>query len=445
VLRGHWTRGDIPQSTGGDIMAKALRWAVVLPLLAAGPTWAAVGELKCVSIDRKTMAAAGFEPQSLDAHAVAAPKGCGTVYGKAMVADFTPRGTVLAVALDSADVGAKHPDLVRFDFTGKRRFEGAPTVPLKRGMSERAARRSGFMPAGEYYHFGPATLKVSRGGRTFPVSVTGQYYIGNDGSGPHSYVLLTLCSATEGSCRFGGKVYGVRVVDGNSNFRFGDGRGLKQKDGTVIRADKLRGSLADRVWIDTTSGTFKTPSMQVHCGQLARVDGVLYRVSVREDGTKITAEPAGVGTGGIVVPGDKWSVTLIGTKNVLDLRGGGKPVDVPADQYVVADWEGFFDSDVPAKPHRIRSGYYVMFGHQKGKVFDVRAGAVTKIGVGAPLTATVTVSQSEGTVKLNALVMDASGSRVSYVHGPAGRPPAPKVTIYNDQREAIYSTTLKYG
>ena len=61
------------------------------------------------------------------------------------------------------------------------------------------------------------------------------------------------------------------------------------------------------------------------------------------------------------------------------------------------------------------------------------------------MTATVAVSQSQGTVQLDGIVTDASGARVSYLYGPKGRPPAPKVTIYNDKREAIYSTSLKYG
>ena len=41
--------------------------------------------------------------------------------------------------------------------------------------------------------------------------------------------------------------------------------------------------------------------------------------------------------------------------------------------------------------------------------------------------------------------MDASGARVSSLYGPKGKPPAPKVTIYNDKRERIYSTSLRYG
>ena len=235
------------------------------------------------------------------------------------------------------------------------------------------------------------------------------------------------------------------MLDNNSNLRFGDGLGISQKDGQVVHDAGWRGLVADRVCIDTASGTYRTTGAHAYCGQLVRVDGAWYRLTVSQDGSGITVEPGDGGTGRIVVPGDKWSVTLIGTKNVLILSGGAEPIDVPADQYVAANYEGSIDSGDSSRPHRLRSGHEVMTGTAKGKVFDVKAGAVAKITVGAPLTATVAVSQSEGVLQLNALVTDASGARVSYLYGPKGRPPAPKVTIYNDKREAIYSTSLKYG
>ena len=426
-------------------MRKPLCWAGILSWLVAAPAWAAVGDLKPISIDPRKMAAAGFEPEPIYTRdVVGAPEGCGTVHPRARVATLAAPGLQVTVALDSAEADANHPDLVRFDFTGTCRFQGAPTVRLKRGLSERTSRRSGLLRGGEYYHFGPATRKAPCGGTTRPVSVTGEYFAGS-GDGKWRYVWLTLVAATEGSCRLGGKVCGVRVVDGTNNLRFGDGLGMTQKDGRVVHADQWRGFLADRVWIDTTSETFRSPKVRVSCGQLARVGGTRYRLRVREDGLRISAEPAGVGIGRVLLPGDKWSVTLVGTGNVLRLRGGKAPVDVPADRYVAAGYEASFQSGVANKPHRIRSGSYVLAGRQKGKVFNVKAGEVTSITVGGPLTATVAVSQAKGTVRLNALVTDASGARVSSLYGPKGKPPAPKVTIYNDKRERIYSTSLKYG
>jgi len=414
-------------------MRKALCWALIVPCIVAAPVWGAVGELKLIALDPQTLAAAGIQPPSIYTRSlVAAPKGCGTVHPQAKVATLTAGSIKVAVALDSTNAGAKHPDLVRFDFTGKGRFQGSQTLPLRRGVDPRAVRLSGLMQGGEYYYFGPATLQVPRGQTTVPVSVRGQYFVGSG-------------RRVEGSCRFGGKGYGVRVVDGNSNLRLGDGLRLTQKDGRVINPARSSGGLiGDAVLIDTTSATFKASKAQTFCGQVARVDGEWYRLGISEDGTRISATHE-AGTGKVLIPGDRWSVTLIGTKNVLKLSGGKEPVDVPVDQYVAANYEASVNSDVPAKPYRLRSGYYVLIGREKGKVFDVRAGEVTKAPVGAPLTAAVTVSRSGQTVRFSGRVTDASGARVSSLYGPKGRPPEPKLAVYNDKREQVYSTTLKYG
>jgi hypothetical protein len=424
---------------------RVLCWTLIAGCILAGPLWGAVSEFKLILIPPKASAAAGFEPQSLQTRGVvAAPKNCGTVNSQARVATFTADGLKVTIALDSTKADAKHPDLVRFNFTGKCSFQGAPSVPLKRGMSPKYSRRLGLMRAGEYYHFGPATLKVARGKMNLPVSVSGTYFVGTRGN-KWREASLALVATADGSVRFGDKVCGVRVVDGTSNLRFGDPLGITQKDGLVVHATAWRGFTADRIWIDTASETFKSAGVKVYCGQLARIGGKLYRVSVSKDASKITVEPAKTGIGKVLIPGDTWSVTLIGTKNVLNLSGGKEPVDVPADRYVTANYRGTFNSDVPSKPHRLGSGYYVMIGREKGNIFDVKGGEVTKITAGAPLTAVVSVTQSEGTVKLNLLARDAAGGRVSSLYGPKGKPPVPKVTIYDDKRKKVYSTSLKYG
>jgi len=411
--------------------------------MSAGPL--AGGEFKLVRTDPKSPAIRRFEPLSIHTREViVAPRGCGTVNPQARVATFTADGLQVTIALDSMKPDAKHPDLVRFNFTGKCIFQGPPTVPLKRGMSPRASRRLGLIRAGEYYHFGPVTVMATRGRATLPVSVSGTYFVGT-GVNKWRSASLAVVATADGSCRFGDKVYGVRVVDATSNLRFGDPLGMTQKDGLVVHTRKWRGFVADRVWIDTASQTFKSAGVKVYCGQLARIGGKLYRISVSEDASKITVKPAKGGAGKVRIPGDKWSVTLIGTRNVLQLSGGKEPIDVPADKYVAANYYATINSDVPSKPYRFRSGYYVMSGRQKGKVFDVKAGAVTNITVGAPLTAAVSVTQSKGTVRLNLLARDASGARISSLYGPKGKPPVPKVTIYDDKRQRVYTTSLKYG
>jgi len=422
-----------------------LCWTLIAGCILAGPLWGAVGEFKLVRTAPKAPAVKGFEPHSLQTRGVVAPpKNCGTVNPQARVATFTADGLKVIIALDSMKPDAKHPDLVRFNFTGKCSFQGAPTVPLKRGMSPKYANRLGLMRAGEYYHFGPATLKVTRGKMNLPVSVSGTYFIGTSVN-KWREASLALFATADGSVRFGDKVCGVRVADGTSDLRFGDPLGITQKGGLVVHAAKWRGFVADRIWIDTASETFKSAGVKVYCGQLARIGGKLYRLSVSRDGSKITVEPAKTRIGKVLIPGDKWSATLIGTKNVLHLSGGKGPVDLPADQYVVTNYKGIFNSDNASKPHRLYSGYYTMIGREKGKIFDVKGGQTTKITAGAPLTAAVSVTQSEGTLMLNLLAKDASGGRVWNLYGPKGRPPVPKVTVYDDKRKEVYSTSLKYG
>jgi hypothetical protein len=424
---------------------RVLCWTLIAGCILAGPLWGSAEEFKLAWTAPKAQAMKGFEPQSLQTRGiVVAPKDCGTVHPQARVAAFTADGLKVTISLDSTNADAKHPDLVRFNFAGKPGFQGAPTVPLKQGMSPKYANRLGIMRAGEYYHFGPATLKVARGKMNLPVSVSGTYFVGT-GVNKWREASLALVATADGSVRFGDKVCGVRVVDGTSNLRFGDGLGVTQKDGQVILAAEWRGFTADRVWIDTASETFKSAGVKVYCGQLARIGEKLYRISVSKDASKITVEPAKTRIGKVLIPGDEWSATLVGTKHVLHLSGGKEPIEVPADQYVVTNYKGRFNSDVASKPHHLHSGYYVLIDREKTKVFDVKGGQTTKIGDGAPLTAEVSVTQSKGTVKLNLLARDASGGRISNLYGPKGRPPAPKVTIYDDKRQEVYSTSLEYG
>jgi len=375
----------------------------------------------------------------------------------AHIATFTMGEGKVLVAVDSTKADGPMPGVVRFDFTGKGQFKDAPSVPMRRGEDPVGQWRTGAMLAGQYYCFGPAVVKVSRGGKTTPVAVMGRYFIPEgDKNGsrvrssavgtPRQWMALTMAGATEGTCRFGKLMCSVRVIDCNGNFRFGDGLGVSQKGGQVVFAgEKGRWRTADLVALDTGTRTFEKADLWVKCGQLALVRGDLYRVTVSRDGLKMTAEPAGVKVGRIQIPADKWSVTLVGTKNVLELSGGRDPVEIPADQYVAGRFDASITSDIASKPYRVRSGYSVLVGRGKWKAFDVRPGAVTKIPLGSPFSATVKVSQTAETVRLSAVVRDGTGGQVSYLYGPKGRPPAPKVIVYNDRREQVYATSLKYG
>ncbi len=40
---------------------------------------------------------------------------------------------------------------------------------------------------------------------------------------------------------------------------------------------------------------------------------------------------------------------------------------------------------------------------------------------------------------------DATGTKVDSLYGPKGKPPAPKITILNADKEKVYAASLKYG
>ena len=95
----------------------------------------------------------------------------GTVHPKAVVMTFRgSSGRKISVAVDSAKADAKGPDTLRFDFTGKGRFIGAPTVAF-----HRPARNLGPV---DYFQarFGPETIQATLPDRTVPIMVYGLYY-----------------------------------------------------------------------------------------------------------------------------------------------------------------------------------------------------------------------------------------------------------------------------
>ena len=125
-------------------MRKALSLALVLCCVSAGALWGAVGELRAISVHPRKLASAGLDPQPIYTRSlVVAPEGCGTVRRRAWVARLVAGGIKVSVALDSIEADAEHPDVVRLDFAGTCRFQGAPTMPLKRGMGERRSSRTG--------------------------------------------------------------------------------------------------------------------------------------------------------------------------------------------------------------------------------------------------------------------------------------------------------------
>jgi len=326
-------------------------------------------------------------------------------------------------------------DGVRVDFTGEGRFADAPTVKRTGGMM------SSFM---DQTTFGPATVKTTVDGREVPVTVRiwdSRTYTRVQQQGKvilqqQRHVTLAMAVMAVGRCRFGEKVYAVRVIDTNHTLRLGDGA----RPGKAARrpSDAAAAHRVDRdlVEIDTHNEAFQQADIQVVCGQATQVDGKWYRLEVDAGGGKITATPVRVEVGEVLIPKGKWSALLSGDENHLILHGGNAPVAVPADTYTVIDYE----EQIPGsgkRPHALT------VAHLPKKVV-VKPGQTARLSIGSPLTGTVAVSQSKGTVELNLKLTDVAGNPVG-LSGPKGYPPLPKVTVLDARGRETHAATLEYG
>lgn len=396
----------------------------------AAAVQAAPGDLKGVKLDPKDMAALSISPTRMYTRSLAnAPAGCGTVSPEAKVAAMTAGSTKIKVAVDSAKADADEPSVVRFDFSGKGKFDDTPTLPLKKKPSRGSYR---------IYEFGPAAI-----GGAKPAMISGSYV---ERGKTYRYISMSVTAAVQGSCTFGRKVCGVRVVDGNGNLQYGDGTKMTMKGGRVTNGSRTGRIGADVILIDADNETFKKPTTRALCGQLAEVGGKWYRVSVDADGSEISAASANIATGKLVIPHDDWSVTLVGTKNVLSLRGGKDPVAVPPDTYVAAGYEERAKASGAPRPARLLCGQLVMYGRAKGKVFEIEPGKTMNLAIGTPLKVKATVAKKSGQVMFSSNVQDAGGTKVDSVLTSRGsRVPPPGIAVVDEQGKKVYDARLKYG
>ena len=356
--------------------------------------------------------------------------GDGTVNKHAIVATFKSGPFVIKAAIDSRSPDAPVSDLVRFDFTGKGRFDDKLVVPLKMNRSRRGSSENGT--------FGPATLDVRRNGRTVPVTVRGRYHK----QPSFRYMQISLGSGVEGICAFGDKKYTVRIIDGNSNLRVGDpvkrgGRG--RRAGGVMAGDT--------VVVDVGQGDFKNRDKTRRClfGQPVLVDDTWYKVALSPNRSKVLAAPLGVRTGMIKIAHERWSATLVGKKFVLSLTGNAAPIAVPSDLYRITNYREFALGDGRGPRGVLGCSGNRELATRKGKVFKVVAGRTNEITIGSPLTASIRAAQQGRQVNLSLNLVDASGATVDELSGPKGRPPPPAIEILDARGVTVHTGKLEYG
>ena len=404
------------------------RSALILALLTLPSlVLAADGELRPVacppglSLDRQSLGA--YDRQFIKPKEIA-----GAVNPHAVVALVRGAALELAIALDSEKPGAKAPNLLRFDFTGKRQFAGKPTVPLKpRPKGEEGGQAS----------FGPATIQVDHGGRTVPVSVQGSYST----SDSYRWLTLTLSTALEGRLAFGSKTYAVRVVDGNANLALGD-KATVMRDGTRIFGIQPGDTLA----IDTGGG-WNTPKMiRAYYGEPVRVDGAWFDVALSPDRKAIHAKPSTARFARLKIAHKKWSVKLAGAKHMVMLEGSNEPVTLPADTYTVVEFVETAASDGGIES-RLASGQMDLY-RGKAKTFEAPAGKTAELAIGSPLAASIATTVRKQAVLMDFKLTDAAGlsAHVVVAQPQKGlRQPTPAVEVRDPLGKSVHTGKFEYG
>jgi len=347
-----------------------------------------------------------------------ADKARGLVNEHSVVGDLRGAASGVAVAIDSAKPDAKQPDVIRVDFTGKGNFKNAATATIKM----RPAQRNVTMGV-----IGPELMTAKIGGRSVPVTVSGTYWKQAERRG----LSLMMSAGVEGECKFGSKTYPIRVIDGNGNLKFADALKPPFRPSSMMPFDKV---------VVATDGKFSTASATSYIGQPIFVDGKLYTVSVAN--MKAKASPMKSAGGKVKVDAARWSCTLIGKKYFVTLNGGKDPIVVPPDEYVTANYTVYTGAD-PRKRSAIIRGYG---SYRGGKSFTVAAGRTVDVQLGAPIEATVMSSVRSGKVRINLMMKDPLGGRISSIVTSEGRrPPPPSIDVIDKAEKIVYTAKLAYG
>jgi hypothetical protein len=405
---------------------KTTLWSCVIfgaaVALSAGIAAGGVGDLTYAKTAPPGVSSGGaYMPMKTPANRAA----IGLTHPKALA---TSKGTMIAVAFDSADPKADSLDIARIDMTGKGEFTGAVTVKLTKVPS-----RVGYT----MLSLTPQPITISKDGKKIPALLSGRYYkykSSTTGTKTKS-VMRVSCSAYVqtvgvGECKFGDTVRKICVTDNNRNMTLGDVVTVKSGTREYKRADYCR--IAD------AKGTFATASRTgyVQMGQPFEIDGKWYTLSAEK--MKIAATPMTGGLGTLTIDAPRWQCTLTRDGFTLNVTGGDKPVNVPAGEYMVRMFRLYRGADA-AKPCANIYG-------SRTKPLTITADKATSLSAGTDLTAKMSASFSKGKVKFSVSQSDAAGSRIRGIYGAGGkRPTAPQIEVVNKAGKVVYTAKLAYG
>ncbi len=357
----------------------------------------------------------------------------GLVHANARISTLgTYAGANVICAIDADSADAKTPNLIRFDFTGKREFTEAVVLPLT-GHSEE-----------NYFQarFGPKNVVVRQGDAEIPVCIEGDY---TRMEGAYRWCVVYLGSAIERSVTIGETSYPVRFVDGNSDLDFADTyrRPSTSSDGGYEQTS------ADTVIIGRADGSFDDRSTWAFYGQPISIGEGWFRLHLPDGEQAIQATALDLKAGKLKLEADSWYAVIENDEYYFELNGGRTPVALPVGEYHLRYFMDRPSEDSQARGPVLAVGNpYARDRNRPDPEIHIKAGETSTLRVGAPLKARVEArkGRQKREVYLSLALTDAGGRRVSQLSNAKGASPkAPAIKVFGADSKEVHSATLEYG
>lgn len=267
----------------------------------------------------------------------------------------------------------------------------------------------------------------------------------------------------EGTVTLNGRAVKMAAVDRNVNGVYGE-RGTEEEPGDVLlvdcNGDGKFAELPDEYMAQAWS-IEPLPLMRL----MQMPDGNFYRVTVAEDGSRLTLERDATPTGRVKVACSRFVLGLMGEDGPLWVRATGNEVALPAGSYRV-QWVTAGAEDKDGKCWSA----LINFRRSATERLRVTADQTTELNFGPPFQLSLEVEESEdvvfaplpsktgnskGSTRIKRTVpeysfslslKDKAGNDVSDVLTPdVKRPPEPELKIVNSAGKAVKSEKFHYG
>lgn len=234
-------------------------------------------------------------------------------------------------------------------------------------------------------------------------------------------IRLTSAAWYDGPVKIGGQIYGLRLVDGNSNGTYDD-----------VSMDPGE---ADRIQI----GGGGEGNQQAFAGTYIRIGGRLYHPYPATDGTSIAFEPAGdVPTGKVLVPDSIEKIAFSGTNGYLEFAPVNGVAEVPCGEWTIHSWSSSATDSEGVKWSLDGGGFPAQ------AAFEVSEQRETKLDVAASVVAKVLVSRVGSEYTFSEILEGRLGENVR-VRREGGRAPVPRLRIESEDGSFLQILDFEYG